>query len=206
MIAIIDYGMGNVRSVLNAVRYLGYDGVITSDPKEIDSASHLILPGVGAFGTAMGNLQKRCLDEILKEQVLRRGKALLGICLGLQLLAKSSEEHGFYYGLGFFDARVVQLNPCDSRLTVPHMGWNDIQPTGDHFLFAKLLRDHFTFYFVHSYHIVCDVAKDVAATCDYGIRFPAVISRNNVVATQFHPEKSQDNGIRVLKNFLEWEI
>ncbi|MEW5743974.1 MAG: imidazole glycerol phosphate synthase subunit HisH [Nitrospirota bacterium] len=204
MIAIIDYGMGNVRSIINALYYIGYDAVITAEPQQIDDASHIILPGVGAFGDAMVNIVRRGLDEILKKQVFEKGKPFMGICLGLQLLAKCSEEHGHHNGLGWFDAEVLKFNLNGSRLKIPHMGWNEITPASDHFLFSHLKNTERTFYFVHSFHIVCHKQNDVAATCEYGINFNAAIARDNIVATQFHPEKSQDNGIQVLKNFLEW--
>lgn len=204
MIAIIDYGMGNVRSIINALYYIGSDAVITADPQQLDDASHIILPGVGAFGDAMGNIVSRGLDGILWKQVFEKGKPFLGICLGLQLLAQSSEEHGYHKGLGWFDAEVIKFNLNGSRLKIPHMGWNEITPISNHFLFAHLKNTERTFYFVHSFHIVCHKKSDIVATGEYGITFNAVIGRDNIVATQFHPEKSQDNGIQVLKNFLAW--
>ena len=204
MIAIIDYGMGNVKSIFNALRYLGQEAVITADPKVIDGVSHLILPGVGAFGDAMMNLKKRGLVEILNQQVLEKGKPFLGICLGLQLLAKRSQEHGYHEGLGWFDAEVTKFKFEEVNLKIPHIGWNDITPLVDHPIFANLKENEFTFYFVHSHYIVCHQPQNVAATCDYGITFHAVIFKDNVIATQFHPEKSQDNGIQILDNFVNW--
>ena len=204
MIAVIDYGMGNVRSIINALRYIGTDAVVTSDVQCINDASHLILPGVGAFGDAMENIIKGGLDRILEDQVLKKGKPFLGICLGLQLLAESSEEHGYHEGLGHFDAKVIRFKFSDVKLNIPHMGWNDIYPQRDHFLFKGLKSDQFTFYFVHSFHIACKEPKDILATCDYGISFTAAVARDNIVATQFHPEKSQDNGIQILRNFVNW--
>jgi len=204
MIAIIDYGMGNVRSIINALQFIGCEVVITSDFKEIDAASHIILPGVGAFGDAMNNIVRCGLDEILENQVLKKGKPFLGICLGLQLLAKTSEEHGLHKGLGYFDAEVKKFKFDKIKLHVPHIGWNDVCPQKNHFIFRKLNQDENIFYFVHSYHIVCNQEQDILATCDYGISFIAAIARDNIVATQFHPEKSQDNGIQILKNFVKW--
>lgn len=204
MIATIDYGMGNVRSIMKALKYIGYDAVLTSNAREIDNASHLILPGVGAFGDAIKNITERGLDLILKNQILEKGKPFLGVCLGLQLLAKSSEEHGYHQGLGILDAKVVKFKFNAIKLNIPHIGWNDICPQKDHFLFRKLQKNHLTFYFVHSYHIVCNQPQDILATCDYGIVFTAAIAHDNILATQFHPEKSQDNGIQILKNFLSW--
>jgi imidazole glycerol-phosphate synthase subunit HisH len=204
MIAVIDYGMGNVRSMCNAVEWLGYEAALTADPKVIADASHVILPGVGAFGDAITNIKERGLDEILHQQVIEKGKPLLGVCLGLQLLAKRSEEHKLHDGLGLLDAEVIKFKFSDSNLKLPHVGWNVVSVCKDHQLFHKLKRDEFSFYFVHSFHIVCKNQEDVLATCDYGIEFVAAISKNAVVATQFHPEKSQDNGIQVLYNFLNW--
>lgn len=205
MIAIIDYGMGNVRSVFNALDYIGEEAVITAAPEVIDNASRLILPGVGAFGDAMKNLAARGLIEVLHRQVFEKGKPFLGICLGQQLLAKSSTEHGYHTGLGWFDAHVVKFNVSSSGLKVPHMGWNEIAPQVDHPLFSDLLENQLTFYFVHSFHMVCNNPANVAAICEYGYPFAAAIFRDNIFATQFHPEKSQDNGIQILENFVVWE-
>lgn len=205
MIAILDYGMGNVRSIINALSYIGHDAVLTAEERLIDDASHLILPGVGAFGDAMRNIGSRGLHGILHRQVFEKGKPFLGICLGLQLLAGSSEEHGRHQGLGWLDAEVVKFDfNGGSPLKIPHMGWNEIAPQGDQPLFRHLKATERTFYFVHSFHLVCRDPGDVAATCAYGIPFTAAVARNNIAATQFHPEKSQDNGLQVLKNFLEW--
>lgn len=204
MIAIVDYGMGNVQSVYNGLDYLGQDAVITADSKVLDEASHLILPGVGAFGDAVNNLRERGLVEVLEEQVFRKGKPILGICLGLQLMAKSSQEHGDHQGLGWLDANVIKFQSDGANLKIPHMGWNDITPQLKHPLFANLKEGQFTFYFVHSFHIVCNDANNIAATCDHGYPFTAAICKDNIFATQFHPEKSQDNGIQILDNFINW--
>lgn len=204
MIAIIDYGMGNVRSVFNAVEYTGHDAVITADQEIIDQATHLILPGVGAFGDAISNLRKRNLVAILEEQVLQKGKPFLGICLGMQILGVSSDEHGSYNGLGWINARVQKFELESSRLKVPHVGWNEIQPLADHPIFLNLTAGQHTFYFAHSYHIVDENDKYTLATCEYGYPFAAVAGHENIIATQFHPEKSQDNGIQIITNFIEW--
>ncbi|MFC1570471.1 imidazole glycerol phosphate synthase subunit HisH [Candidatus Omnitrophota bacterium] len=205
MIAVIDYGMGNIKSVVNALLYLGEDVAVTADPKKIGDASHIILPGVGAFGKAMSNLEKLGMVDILDDQVIKKGKPFLGICLGLQLLAKSSHEHGEHSGLGWIDGDVRKFNIDDAKLKLPHMGWNEIVPKTEHPVFGHLKDDQYTFYFVHNYHIECNDPGDIAATCSYGYEFPAVICRDNIIATQFHPEKSQDNGIQFLENFVEWE-
>lgn len=205
IIAIVDYGMGNVRSVANAVDYCGFDPEITALPDRLAAASHVILPGVGAFGDAIGNLRARGLIDALNREVLEKGKPFLGICLGMQVLARSSEEHGQHLGLGWFEADVLRLRPADRSLKIPHMGWNAIEPTRPHSVIAVKASEP-TFYFVHGYHVRCDDPADVVAVCDYGGPVTAAIARDNIVATQFHPEKSQDNGIEVLTNFLRWKI
>ena len=203
MIAIIDYDMGNTRSLCNAVEYIGHDVTITSDPQDIRNAKQLILPGVGAFGDAISAIREKGLDETIYREVIERGKPMLGICLGLQLLAQNSNEYGFHEGLGWFDAEVVKFEPC-LQIKIPHIGWNDINYTDPGPLFQGLKNEERAFYFVHSFHIRCKNPADVLATCRHGRDFTAAIGRDNVVATQFHPEKSQDNGIQVLKNFLNW--
>lgn len=203
MIAIIDYGMGNVKSLFNAVDFLGMDAVVTDDKNVIDSASHLLLPGVGAFGDAMNKLIEKDLISVLNIQVFERGKPFLGICLGMQILAKSSIEHGFNEGLGWIDSEVVRFEFEDKSKKVPHMGWNDIHILTEDPLYIQL-GDNKTFYFVHSYHMKCNDDGIITATCEYGFDFTASIQKNNILGTQFHPEKSQDNGIHLLKNFLLW--
>jgi glutamine amidotransferase len=196
--------MGNVRSVYNALDALGQDAVVTADPKEIANSDRVILPGVGAFGDAMDNLRQRGLIEVLSREVLQEKKPFLGICLGMQLLAMSSTEHGEHPGLGWFDASVVRFGLPKNGYKVPHMGWNDITPRLDHPLLRGLKEGQFVFYFVHSFHVTCRNPADVAASCDYGYPFTAAVARDNIFATQFHPEKSQDNGLQVLRNFAEW--
>lgn len=204
MIAIIDYGMGNVRSLANAVEFTGHDAVITSDTQVIGDSRKIILPGVGAFGDAMSALRSRGLDEILYREVMEKKKPMLGICLGLQLLGKSSEEHGYHEGLGWIDADVVRFN-SGQTLKIPHIGWNDIEIADPDPLFAGLKENERVFYFVHSFYMKCRKESDVSACCEYGIQFAAAIRHENIVATQFHPEKSQDNGIHLLGNFLRWD-
>jgi imidazole glycerol-phosphate synthase subunit HisH len=196
--------MGNVRSVHNALDMLGLDAVVTADPEVINRAERLILPGVGAFGDAMANLRSRGLVEVLSREVLQKHKPLLGVCLGMQLLARSSSEHGRHEGLGWFDAEVVRFDLPQNGLKVPHMGWNDVTTRSPHPLLHGLREDQFVFYFVHSFHVVCRDARDVVAICEYGYPFAAAIARENIFATQFHPEKSQDNGLQILRNFAEW--
>jgi glutamine amidotransferase len=205
MIAIVDYGGGNVRSVANALAYLGLDAVVTADGAVIGEAERIILPGVGAFGDVMAKLEARGLIEVLDREVQGRAKPFLGVCLGLQLLAKSSTEHGLHTGLGYLDAHVERFDPAVlvAPLKVPHMGWNEVVPEVEHPMFAKLPADA-AFYFVHSYHIACDDPALVAGTSFHGYRFASVVHHENIFATQFHPEKSQDNGLQVLENFSTW--
>lgn len=204
MIAVVDYGMGNVRSILNALDYLGAEGVLTCDPDEISKSSAVILPGVGAFGDAMKHLNERNLPAILGAEVLGRRKPFLGICLGLELLAETSSEHGTHQGMGWLAADVVRF-PDQPGLEVPHMGWNDMQRTREHPVLENLGADQLTFYFVHSYHVRCRDTDDVLGWTEHGGPFVAAIARDNIVATQFHPEKSQDSGLQLLSNFLSWK-
>jgi glutamine amidotransferase len=152
----------------------------------------------------MANLEARGLPRILYREVIERRKPFLGICLGLQLLAKASAEHGRHAGLGWIDGEVTKFEPTGGR-KVPHIGWNDVHRQSPHPLFAGLHTDQFCFYFVHSFHLLCRDTTDVVATCEYGIPFTAAIARANIAAMQFHPEKSQDNGVQVLKNFATWK-
>ena len=201
MIGIIDYGLGNLRSVAGAVERLGYEPVISSDASELAKADKLILPGVGAFGDGMRNLDARGLVGPLREMVLDGSTPLLGICLGSQLLSRQSEEFGTHQGLGWIDAHVTLLTPDDPSLRVPHVGWNDVVRTRESILFDGI-PDDALFYFVHSYHIIAPEAI-VTARCDYGVPIVAVLEVGNVYATQFHPEKSQQHGLTLLGNFLE---
>ena len=204
MIAIVDYGMGNLRSVINAFQYLGEDVVIALKPADLDEASHIVLPGVGAFADAMDNLRKSDLIGALSQQVFENRKPFLGICLGMQLLAKVGHEYGKHFGLGWIDAEVVKFEFENKRLKIPHVGWNDIYPQRNHPLFIKLNRRHATFYFVHSYYLECAKDENIAATCEYGNEFTAAVWRDNIFGTQFHPEKSQENGLQLLENFINW--
>jgi len=196
--------MGNVRSVHNALDLLGLEAVVTSDPSVVEAADRLILPGVGAFGDAMSNLRSRGLIEVLTRSVIEDGKPFLGICLGMQLLARTSSEHGTHEGLGWIDAEVDRFSFPTNDLKVPHLGWNDVTAVRTHPLLEGLREDQFVFYFVHSFHVICHDDSDVVASCDYGSPFTAAVARRNVFATQFHPEKSQDNGLQILRNFAEW--
>ncbi len=207
-VAIIDYGMGNVRSVKNAVEYCGSDAIITADPARIADASHIILPGVGAFESAMKNLRRANLVEILEENVRAKGKPMLGICLGMQVLAKGSAEHAAegeqHEGFGWFDADVIRIETMWHNLKIPHMGWNDIVKQRYHPILANIGDRNLNFYFVHSYQMKCRDTADVVAFANYGVPVTAVVAKDNIVATQFHPEKSQDSGIELIGDFLSW--
>jgi len=204
MIGIIDYGMGNLLSVFHAVEACGFDPKICRQPEELDEAERLILPGVGAFRDCLRNLTQTGFAQALDETVRRQGKPILGICLGMQAMARRSFEGGEFQGLGWFEADVVRITPADPSLRVPHIGWNQTPYRSDSPLFAGLPAAP-DFYFVHSYHLKCDQPDDVVATCDYGGPVTAAVARANIFATQFHPEKSQEHGLRVLGNFLRWK-
>lgn len=204
MIAIVDYGMGNVRSLRNAFEYLGEDVIVSADPAELDAAERIVLPGVGAFGDAMAAIRARGLEPVLQRQARELNKPVLGVCLGMQLIANSSDEHGQHRGLGWIDADVRRLDVA-RPLKVPHVGWNAIVFAPDDYLFRGIKPGEANFYFVHSFHMVCHHAADRIATADYGGAVTAVVRSGNVTATQFHPEKSQDNGLALLRNWVEGE-
>lgn len=202
MITIIDYGMGNLGSIQNMLRRLGVDAEITSDIELIRKAKKLILPGVGAFDKAMMNLENRDLISVLNEQVLKKRIPLLGICLGMQLLTKGSEE-GELNGLGWIDAETLRFNfSPEMKLRVPHMGWNTLTVQQKSCLFQQMYEEP-RFYFVHSYYVKCKSRESILATTQYGIDFASGITQDNIYGLQFHPEKSHKFGMQVLKNFTE---
>ncbi len=201
MIAIVDYGLSNLKSVAAAVEKVGFEGIVTGNPAELKKADKLILPGVGAFGDGMRNLRERGLDQVLRELVIDEQKPILGICLGAQLLCKESFEFGHHQGLGWVNASVVRLE-LGADLRVPHVGWNAVKQTRECALFGDV-PDETLFYFVHSYYIRCLDSENSVGECSYGIPFTAVLQQGNIYATQFHPEKSQMFGLKVLKNYLE---
>jgi glutamine amidotransferase len=198
MIVIIDYGMGNLRSVAKALEAVGHSAEISGDPDRVKAASKVILPGVGAFADAIAELRRTGLGEAFKEAVAV-GKPCLGVCLGLQLLFDVSEEDGLHEGLGLLRGRVVRF---ESRpgLKIPHMGWNTLRIKRPAPIFEGLDADP-SVYFVHSYHALADDPADVAAEADYPDPFPAVVWRDNLMAAQFHPEKSQGAGLAMYANF-----
>jgi len=190
--------MGNLASVRNALGKLGYAAFTASEPDEILKADKVILPGVGAFEDAIKNLRRRGMDNCVKELVAAQ-VPLLGICLGMQLLFSESEENGIHEGLDIIPGRVIRFN---TQLKVPHMGWNDISINPASRI-LKGIPDHSYFYFVHSYFVQPEDKSVIAATCNYGIDFTCVVEKDNLFAAQFHPEKSSDMGLRILKNFGE---
>ena len=199
MIAIIDYGMGNLRSVQKALEYLGHQAVITDDAAVIADAGRVILPGVGAFRDAMARLRQKRLDEAVL-RTADSGKPLLGICLGMQMMFEHSEENGLYDGLGLFPGTVTRFR--ESGLKIPHMGWNTLDTRA-----CPLFEGdrHPYVYFVHSY-CMADVSDEwTAATCTYGQTFTAAVCRGNVMATQFHPEKSGAAGLAMLRRFAAYD-
>ncbi|MBI3434477.1 MAG: imidazole glycerol phosphate synthase subunit HisH [Proteobacteria bacterium] len=207
-VAIVDYGINNIRSVRNAVEYCGFDPVISQDRAAIEDASHVILPGVGAFGDAMAKLRARGLDDVLERVVREKGKPFLAVCLGMQLLARASEEHADdgepHRGLGWLDADIRRIRPNDPELKIPHMGWNTVSKMREHPALAAIRPGNLAFYFVHSFSMHCNDERDVVGCAQYGQSITAIVARDHIVATQFHPEKSQDSGIELLGNFLRW--
>ena len=200
MVAVIDYDAGNIKSVEKAILALGEDIVVTRERDEIVSASHVILPGVGAFGDAMGKIRQYHLEEIIRE-VTDRGPPFLGICLGLQLLFESSEECEGVRGLGILPGRIVRL-PENQGLKIPHIGWNSLHYPNRGRLFEGIPEESYV-YFVHSYYLQADHPEIVTATTEYAAHIHASVEKDNVFACQFHPEKSSDVGMKILKNFLE---
>lgn len=200
-VAIIDHGMGNLGSVQNMLRRLGATSVRTTDPAEIEAADRIVLAGIGGFDGAMERLEQLGMVEVLTDQVMRRGKLVLGVCLGMQLMGNRSEE-GRMGGLGWLDADVTRFAfPPEQRLPVPHMGWEVVDTVRSSPLFDGGPAEP-RFYFSHAYHVVCNDPADVAATATYGAPFVAAVHRGNVLGTQFHPEKSHVFGMDVYRRFL----
>jgi glutamine amidotransferase len=197
MVAIIDYGMGNVASVKKALNFLKIESIITADQEQINNSEFIILPGVGSFLQGMKNLQNNGLDVFLTDQVMNRKKRFLGICLGMQLLAETGTEPHDNPGLGWVKGRVKKIENIPFR--VPHMGWNNITVKNDDYYENVANKD---FYFIHSYHFVPETDEVIAATTNYGLEIVASIQQDNIFATQFHPEKSQEAGLTLLKNFF----
>jgi len=203
MITIVDYGMGNLHSVQKAFDRLRIDARISSNAEEVSNATKLILPGVGNFKKGMENLGQRGLIEALNYGVIDQKIPILGICLGMQLFTKSSEE-GNAEGLGWIDAKTIRFNfeQSEKVLKIPHIGWNSLCFPNDSGLYDGVSEDP-SFYFVHSYYVVSNDDSSVVATTEYGHSFVSSVVKNNIFATQFHPEKSHDDGLILLKNFAE---
>jgi glutamine amidotransferase len=206
IIAIIDYGSGNLRSVAKAFERIAQPGgariEVTRSPAMLATASHIVLPGVGAFADCMAGLRSQGgMLETLQQEILQRKKWFLGICVGMQMLFERGHEHGVYEGLGWLKGEVVSLHTAHSTLKIPHMGWNTLEVARDHPLLRGIASgDHA--YFVHGYHARCTDARDVIAATAYGQSIAAVVAKEHIMGTQFHPEKSQDVGLRLLSNFL----
>lgn len=200
MIAIIDYGAGNIQSVCKAMKFIGCDCVVTRDKNEIMQADGAILPGVGSFGDTMDTMSEYGIKDTVIEYI-STGKPFLGICLGLQLLFPSSEESPNAKGLGIFDGAITKI-PSGEGLKIPHIGWNSIEINKNSRLFKGIENNSFV-YFVHSYFLNASDKSIVAAQTEYGVKIDAAVEKNNVFATQFHPEKSGETGLRILRNFAD---
>lgn len=200
MIVIVDYKMGNVGSILNMLKKIGVNAIISSDTEEIKNAEKLILPGVGSFDPGMENLKRFGLLSILNEKVIKDKTPVLGLCLGMQLFSQKSEE-GISEGLGWIDAEVKKFKFGNNSLKIPHMGWNTISILKNDILLSDMPEES-RFYFVHSYHVDCK-NNEILATTNYGYDFPSIIKKENIIGVQFHPEKSHKYGMKMLKNFAE---
>lgn len=198
-IAIVDYGMGNLRSVANGLAEVGHDSQLVSNGADLMTYDKIILPGVGAFSQAMENLHNRGLVGPLNDCV-NAGKQILGICLGMQLMCRQSFEGGTYQGLGWFDADVIEFAKAEN-LKVPHMGWNSVHFEKPHDVTLGIETDN-DVYFVHSYFVDCKTKHDILATTTHGQKFTSMLSRDNITGMQFHPEKSQQVGLKMLENFV----
>ena len=199
MIAIINYGLGNLHSVQKAAAYVGGNAVVSDNPQVIFGAEKVILPGVGAFSAGMKGLESRGLVNVIRE-VVTLGKPLLGICLGMQLLFQESEEQGYHPGLGLLPGKVVPFQQFDIK--VPQIGWNQLEVMKKSNLMLDVQQSEYV-YFNHGYYCIPNERSDVLTMTDYGTRFASSVERNNIFGVQFHPEKSQKVGLRILKNFME---
>lgn len=200
MICLLDYGAGNLRSVRNAIDYLGYDCVVSDSPADISKASHLIIPGVGAYPAAMNKLRERDLLATIHD-FANSGRPLMGICLGMQILSDIGLEYGQTEGLSLIPGQVERLPEED--LVLPHVGWNSLELHWDHPCFERI-KTGLDFYFVHSFCYRTS-PEFALATTEYGVNFASVVAKDNVLGVQFHPEKSQDAGLRLIENFLDWD-
>lgn len=200
-VVIIDYQMGNVRSVLRSFEKFTNDVVVSGNIEDLKTATHIVLPGVGSFNDGMTNLNKLGITQTLKEEVTQNKIPFLGICLGMQLLATTGHEGGEKEGLNLIPGQVKKMIPTASE-PIPHVGWNEIHKKSDHPI-LKEINDGTDFYFVHSYHFIPQNEKNIIATTPYVGEFTSIIAENNIIGAQFHPEKSQIAGFKIIKNFLE---
>ena len=201
-IGIIDYGIGNLTSVRNAFAAIGCEVRILDEPSGLREVSHIVLPGVGAFGDGMRNLRERDWVPVMEEEVRQKRKPFLGICLGMQLLATRGTEHGLQDGLGWIAGEIIRLSDQQGAIRIPHIGWNDALPARRNACYREGFAKPGVFYFVHSYHFVPEDKSVVDGWCEYGDKFVASVSQGNIWAVQFHPEKSQKAGLQVLRNFV----
>lgn len=204
MVAIVDYGMGNLRSVYNALDILSFEADLVADPAKLKNYDHVILPGVGSFRICMENLHKTGFDQALIEYA-GSGKPLMGICLGMQILAFKGYEDGVTEGLGLIEGTVKRFDTKTIKLKIPHVGWNDVAfKWADNHPLAKKIKKKDVFYFTHSYYFDCANDSDSIGDTEYGKKFTSAVVTNNIFATQFHPEKSQEMGLKLFQNFINW--
>lgn len=203
MITIIDYGAGNLQSIYNAFEALGEKTAIVREPSKLREAKAIVLPGVGAFGDGINNLEKLGFINALNEEIIDNKKPYLGICLGMQFLSEKSFEHGEHKGFGWINGVVKKIEPAEKQFKVPHMGWNDVKILKRNVLFTGL-DENPVFYFVHSYFFDVKEENAISSTCWHGEMINASLEKDNIFAVQFHPEKSQTAGLKLLKNFIDY--
>lgn len=201
MVIIIDYGLGNLASVAKAFKKAGAEIKVSSNKNIIDKASHLVLPGQGAFADGINNIRKLKLDEVIYQQVLKKRKPILGICLGMQLMADKGYENGEHRGLGLIEGETIKIEASDD-IRLPHIGWDNVNIEKKSPLFSEIPNNS-DFYYLHSYHLAPSDKSLIVATCNYGQKFVVSAQKGNIFATLFHPEKSQEPGLQVVKNFLK---